>query len=124
MALLKKNPPSSPTVSEIKSPDSLPRLQAQAAKVLRYPVVSEKAAKLASLNQYVFAVSGKASKVDIAKAVKVQYGIKPQHVTVINVSGKKVRVGKNRNKSGQRRSWRKAVVTLPKGQQLNLVEGV
>lgn len=124
MAFLKKTQAISPAPTNNRSQDSSPRLVAEATKVLHYPVVSEKAAKLASLNQYVFAVRERASKVDIAKAVKVQYGVKPQHVTVINVQGKKVRIGRGGHKSGQRRNWRKAIVTLPKGQSLNLIEGV
>lgn len=94
---------------------------ANAYKVLIKPVVTERAAHLGVINKYVFAVAPKANKIEIAKAVNEVYGIKPIGVNIISMSGKKVRYGKTR---GQKKDWKKAVVTLPAGKTINLYEGV
>jgi large subunit ribosomal protein L23 len=93
----------------------------QLAGVLIKPVVTEKAAAINHLNQYVFMVANKANKIDIAKAVTVFYGIEPVAVNIINVAGKKVARGKVK---GQRSDWKKAIVTLPAGKTIQIYEGV
>lgn len=90
-------------------------------RVLVKPLVTEKAADLGALNKYAFVVTGDANKIEIAKAVEAAYGVKPLKVNVSNVSGKKVARGRIR---GQRSDWRKAIVTLPKGQEIRIYEGV
>lgn len=93
----------------------------QAYRILVKPLVTEKAANLVTQNKYVFVVSTDANKIEVAKAIEALYGIKPEKVNLANVSGKKVTRGKIR---GQRKDWRKAVVTLPKGQTIKIYEGV
>jgi len=93
----------------------------QAYRWLLKPVITEKGTNLGALNKYVFAVSPQANKVEIAKAVKKIYGINPRQVNIIKMSGKKVRRGRI---SGQRKDWKKAIVTLPQGKTINLYEGV
>lgn len=92
-----------------------------AYRVLLRPLITEKAADMGPENKYVFAVSPKANKIEIAQAIQEVYGVKPNAVNVINVSGKRVRQGRI---SGQRKDWRKAVVTLPAGKTINIYEGV
>jgi large subunit ribosomal protein L23 len=93
----------------------------QAYRILVKPLITEKAANLVAQNKYVFVVSLKANKIEVAKAVEALYGVKPTKVNLSNVSGKKVTRGKIR---GQRKDWRKAIVTLPKGQTIKIYEGV
>ena len=90
-------------------------------QVLVKPLVTEKATNLGEHNKYVFVVSLKANKISVAKAVEAAYGVKPVKVNLANVSGKKVARGKVR---GQRKDWRKAIVTLPAGQTIKIYEGV
>jgi large subunit ribosomal protein L23 len=90
-------------------------------RVLVKPLVTEKAADLGALNKYAFVVTRDANKIEIAKAIEAAYGVKPLKVNVSNVSGKKVARGRIR---GQRSDWRKAIVTLPKGQEIRIYEGV
>lgn len=92
-----------------------------AYRVLVKPVITERAAHLGTQNKYVFAVKANTNKIEIAKAVHEVYGIKPINVNVITMRGKKVRYGKVR---GERKSWKKAIVTLPAGKTINLYEGV
>lgn len=92
-----------------------------AYQVLVKPLVTEKATNLAASNKYVFVVSEKANKISVAKAVEALYGVKTVKVNIANVSGKRVSRGRIR---GQRKDWRKAVVTLAAGQSIKIYEGV
>lgn len=92
-----------------------------AYRFLVKPLVTEKATDLMAQNKYVFVVSNDANKIEIAKAIEALYGVKPLKINLSNVKGKKVSRGRIR---GQRKDWRKAVATLPKGQTIKIYEGV
>lgn len=85
------------------------------------PLVTEKAAHLASVGQYAFLVHPDANRVQVRAAVKAMYGILPSSVNIQVVRGKAVRFGRY---SGARKSWKKAIVTLPKGKTIDVYEGV
>ncbi len=93
----------------------------RAYRILIKPLVTEKATNLGALNKYIFAVSPKANKIEIAKAVEEVYGIKPIGVNIIKVRGKIVRSGRI---SGERKDWKKAIVALPEGKTIKIYEGV
>jgi large subunit ribosomal protein L23 len=101
--------------------DELRAAYGQAYKILAKPLVTEKVSNLGALNKYVFAVAVSANKIEIAKAVKEIYGIKPVSVNIINKTGKKARYGRV---GGKRKDWKKAIVTLPAGQTIKVYEGV
>ncbi|MBI4779241.1 50S ribosomal protein L23 [Candidatus Falkowbacteria bacterium] len=65
-----------------------------AYKTIMKPLVTEKVSGLSVLNKYVFAVAKNANKIEVAKAIKEIYGIKPVGVNVIRMSGKKARYGR------------------------------
>jgi large subunit ribosomal protein L23 len=90
-------------------------------KILVKPLVTEKATNLVAENKYAFIVAKKANKIEIAKAVKAVYGVTPIKVNVINMQGKRVTRGRIK---GQRSDFRKAFVTLKKGEHIKLYEGV
>lgn len=92
-----------------------------AYRILIKPVVSEKASIAESFNAYSFVVAKDASKKHVKEAVQQIYGVKPEKVRIINVEGKELKV-----KTGfaRRGDWKKAIVTLPKGQLINIHEGV
>lgn len=89
----------------------------RAYHILNRPVITE---KLTMDGRYGFRVSLDANKVEIAKAIARVYGVTPVAVNIINVRGKKVRYGKT---SGTTSSWKKAIVTLKKGEKIDIVEG-
>ena len=62
-----------------------------------------------------------ANKIEIAKAVNDVYGVKPVSVNIIKTKGKKTRSGRV---TGKRKDWKKAVVTLKKGESIKIYEGV
>ena len=90
-------------------------------RIILRPLVTEKAAHLASLSKYVFEVASAANRVAVGKAVAERYGVRPEAVHIQNVRGAQVRSGR---RTGRRKSWKKAIVTLPKGQKIDVNEGV
>lgn len=87
--------------------------------VLRAPRVSEKSARLQEVsNQYVFEVSGDATKADVKAAVEKLFpDVTVEAVNVLNVKGKNKSF---RFRSGRRGSWRKAYVRLAEGQSIDV----
>ncbi|MCK5415946.1 50S ribosomal protein L23 [Candidatus Parcubacteria bacterium] len=92
-----------------------------AYKILIKPLVTEKVAKETELGKYVFEVSVDANKVEVSKAIKEVYGMKAVKVNIVNMEGKRKRLGRS---SGRRKDWKKAIVTLEKGKKINVYEGV
>jgi len=90
-------------------------------RLLLSPKVSEKAADLASNNIYVFNVPVTAEKIEIANAVSQLYGVKVLKVRTARGMGKPVYRG---YKKGRRIQWKKAFVSVKKGQSIDLYEGV
>jgi len=107
-------------ISKTKTKVTTPALSS-AYRILVRPLITEKATNLTSENKYIFVVERSVNKIDVAKAIQVIYGVKPLAVNLLNVSGKAVRRGKI---SGRRKNWRKAIVTLAKGETIKIYEGV
>jgi len=78
---------------------------------------TEKASFLEPDGKYVFDVRREANKIEIKKAIEVIYKVKVTHVRTMFVRGKRKRV---RQEFGQTASWKKAVVTLQKGQTIEI----
>lgn len=93
----------------------------QAHKILVKPMITEKATALGALNKYVFEVNPKMNKVEIKKAIRSIYNVDPIAVNIANYSGKKVRFGRIK---GQRKGWKKAIITLKAGDKIEVYEGV
>jgi len=72
-------------------------------------------------NKYHFEVDRRANKVEIVTAVEKLFKVKVTDVRVLNVLGKKKRMGKV---MGQKSSWKKAIVTLAEGSRIEVAEGV
>ncbi len=92
-----------------------------AHRVLVRPLITEKAANFGVLNKYVFVVAESSSKVEVAKAVKAVYGVTPVNVNIVCVKGKAVTRGRIK---GRRSDFKKAIVTLKKGDTIQIYEGV
>lgn len=106
---------------EAKKEAAKKRLSPLAYRLLIKPLVTEKATNLSAHNQYVFEVEKGANKIEVAKAIESVYGIKPESVNMVNMKGKRVQRGRV---AGKRSDWKKAIVTLPKGQTIQIYEGV
>lgn len=82
------------------------------------PHVTEKAALLAEKNVYVFKIAQSTNKIEIAKEVALVYGVTPVSVNIINLPTTRVFV---RGKKGVKSGVRKALVTLKKGDKIELI---
>ncbi|MCR4278739.1 MAG: 50S ribosomal protein L23 [bacterium] len=91
------------------------------SRILVTPWVSEKAAQQADAGTYVFKVAMSANKIEIQKAVESLWDVKVDSVRTIRGKGK---VFGARTRHGKRADWKKALVTLKKGQLIDLYEGV
>jgi len=87
-------------------------------KVLESPHVTEKATELTSKNEYVFKVSKRSNKIEIARAVEDLYGVKVDKVRIINVHPKTRRLGRT---TGIKKGYKKAIVKLHKGQEIEVL---
>jgi large subunit ribosomal protein L23 len=72
-------------------------------------------------SKYTFEVDRGANKIEISMAVEKLFKVKVLDVHVMNVQGKKKRVGKT---VGERSSWKKAIVTIAKGDRIEIFEGI
>ena len=72
-------------------------------------------------NKYYFEVDRKANKVQISNAVEKLFKVKVVGVRVLHVLGKVKRLGRI---TGQKSSWKKAIVTLDAGNRIEITEGV
>jgi large subunit ribosomal protein L23 len=88
--------------------------------VLIRPLLTEKITAIREVkNGIAFAVHRQATRIDIRRAVEKVFGVKVASVNVMNVRGKKKRQGRF---SGKRSDWRKAFITLKKGEKVELYE--
>ena len=96
---------------------------AQGFNIIIGPLFTEKSTQLQGMhNQYVFEVHPRANRIEIKKEVeKVFPKVKVEDVKTIHVRGKVRRIGQS---MGKRSNWKKAIVTLREGDQLEFYEGV
>ena len=77
--------------------------------IILKPVITEQSTDLLPQGKYTFKVAKNAEKVEIAKAVEKQFGVKVAKVNTINMRGRLRRQGLY---SGYTPAWKKAIVTL------------
>ena len=91
-----------------------------AREVLIRPVVSEKSYELLAANKYTFRVDDRANKTQVRQAIEEIFGVRVTGVRTSRVKSKPKRRGWTK---GQRRQWKKAVVTLHPEDSIELFEG-
>ena len=99
----------------------------RADQVIIEPILSEKSniAREQECKKYTFKVSLDANKFEIMNAVKEIFNVNPTDCNVMVVAGKpKFSRGKGGYIKGYKSNWKKAVVTLKKGEIINAIEGV
>ena len=88
---------------------------------IRNPIITEKATILSEQNKTVFKVHEKANKNIIKKNVEKLFKVNVVKVNIINQKSKlKIRQGKKSIKKG----YKKAIITLKKGQSIDLTTGI
>jgi len=93
-----------------------------ARKVIIKPIITEKSDQLSeNLSQFSFIVDKKANKLEIRKAVEAQYSVTVESVnTAIMPSKSKSRNTRAGLIKGRKSAYKKAIVTLAEGEDLNL----
>ncbi len=81
------------------------------------PLLTEKGTRLAASSQYVFQVRPWANKLQVKQAVEKIYKVKVRSIRTLNFRGKQKKI---RIQSGYKADWKKAVVTLEKGQKIEI----
>ena len=85
------------------------------------PNVTEKSTSLSEYNKVVFKVHSNANKKNIKKSIEKIFKVNVIKINTINLKGKnKIMRGKKSFKPG----YKKAIVTLKKGQSIDLATGI
>ena len=77
--------------------------------VILKPVISEKSMDAAQVKKYTFKVAVDANKTEVKNAVEEIFGVEVAKVNIMNVVGKKKRMGRY---EGMTAATKKAIVTL------------
>ncbi len=86
--------------------------------IIKKPFITEKATDMAALGKYIFLVQDSANKSEVKKVVEAQYKVHVARVHIINARSKERRRGKI---IGVRAGFKKAIVTLKKGEKLDIL---
>ena len=88
---------------------------------IRNPIITEKATILSEQNKTVFRVHSKANKKIIKKNIEKLFKVNVIKVNIINRKAKtKMKQGRKSYKTG----YNKAIITLKKGQSIDLTTGI
>jgi large subunit ribosomal protein L23 len=85
------------------------------------PIVTEKSTNLSEQNKIVFKVPREANKVNLKKSVEKIFKV---NVTKINIVNKQNRTKTTRGKKVKVQGYKKAIITLKKGQSIDLTTGI
>lgn len=112
-----------------EKPKAVPKKESKRSKLVRAattriilrPLVTEKAARMGALNTYIFHIDRRATRIQVMQAFADLYGVRPRRVNIINLRGEPARFGRL---MGKQAAWKKAMITLPKGKEVQIYEGV
>ena len=88
---------------------------------IRQPIITEKATILSEQNKTVIKDSASASKIIIKKNIEKIFKVNVVKINIVNTKSKnKIKQGKISTKPG----YKKAIITLKKGQSIDLATGI
>jgi large subunit ribosomal protein L23 len=89
--------------------------------ILLRPIITEKSTStLGNDRTYAFEVGPAANKAQVKAAIESYFDVEVEQVRTLVMRGKIKRFGR---RSGKRRNWKKAYVTLRDGHSINVFEG-
>ena len=88
---------------------------------IRYPIITEKATILSEQNKTVFKVHDKANKKNIKKNIEKLFKV---NVVKINIINQKTKIKMKQGRKSYKPGYKKAIVTLKKGQSIDLTTGI
>ena len=85
------------------------------------PHITEKSTNLSEQNKIIFKVPSNANKVNLKKNIEKIFKV---NVTKINIINKKSKIKTTRGKKVRVSGFKKAIVTIKKGQNIDLTSGI
>ena len=85
------------------------------------PLVTEKSTNISEQNKIIFKVHVKANKKNLKKSIEKIFKV---NVTKVNIINKKNRIKVTRGKKIKVKGYKKAIITLKKGQNIDLTTGI
>tara|TARA_B100000579_G_C22438422_1_gene668692 strand:+ start:100 stop:393 length:294 start_codon:yes stop_codon:yes gene_type:complete len=85
------------------------------------PIVTEKSTNLSEHNKIVFKVPNKANKKNLKKNIEKIFKV---NITKINIINKQSRTKLTRGRKVKISGYKKAIITLKKGQSIDLTTGI
>ena len=85
------------------------------------PNITEKSTSLSEFNKIVFKVNKNANKKSIKKNIEKIFKVNVIKINTINIKGKNKMI---RNRKAHKSGYKKAIVTLKKGQSIDLATGI
>jgi len=91
--------------------------------IIKKPLITEKAMRMAQDNRYTFIVDQKANKGQIKEAVRQFLKVEPVRVWTMKVKGEE-RWSSGRRRKIKMANFKKAIVEIKKGQKLDFYESL
>ena len=85
------------------------------------PLITEKSTKLSEMNKVVFKVNSSANKRSVKKNIEKIFKV---NVVKVNIINKQRRIKTVRGKKVKVQGYKKAIITLKKGQNIDLTTGI
>ena len=104
---------------EIKKEDD--KLPIKFYDLIKKPIITEKGTLLSNNSQIVFSIPMNASKTIVKQAVEKLFGVNVKKINIIISKGKTKRF---KGKMGKRKNEKKAIISLEKGQKIDITTGI
>ena len=85
------------------------------------PIITEKSTNISEQNKIIFKVPSKANKKNLKTSIEKIFKV---NVTKINIINKRNRIKTTRGKKIKIKGYKKAIITLKKGQNIDLATGI
>ncbi len=89
--------------------------------IIRYPVITEKSMRNQESNKFTFRVAKDVCKGDVKDAIEAIFNVEVKTVNTVTTPGKSKRF---RGHMGKRQDYKKAIVTLVDGQNIDFTTGI
>ncbi len=103
---------------EIKKSSKLPT---KFYDLIKKPIITEKGTLLSNNSQIIFSVPMDTNKMIVKKAVEKLFGVNVKKINIIISKGKTKRF---KGKMGKRKNEKKAIISLEKGQKIDITTGI
>tara|TARA_B100001179_G_C18487174_1_gene358241 strand:+ start:57 stop:386 length:330 start_codon:yes stop_codon:yes gene_type:complete len=97
------------------------RIKIKSYDLILKPVITEKATTLSAFSQFILSVPMNSKKSQIKGAVESLFGVNVKKINLIISKGK---IKKFKGKKGKRNDTKKAIISLEKGQKIDLTTGI